>query len=103
MKKETKKPEMTVTKNEEAKNEKLTYEQLEQVANNLNNQCRNLHQRCLQAENALASFNEVALLLDVLEKDSFFSDAFVERCSATIEKIISSALDATEKSSEEEK
>lgn len=75
---------------------KLTYEALEQLAVNLREQCKNLNQRCQIAENALNSFNEVGMLLSILEQGTYFKDAFVERCSSTIEKIINSALDATE-------
>lgn len=98
---EKKAKKVTITPKTDDETQKLTYEQLEQVANNLNVQCKQLYQRCQAAEQTLASFNEVGMLLDVLGKSTFFTESFIERCSQTIEKIISAALDEAEKGSEE--
>jgi hypothetical protein len=83
--------------------QKLSYEQLEQVAGNLNQQCKQMqsHIRSLQA--AIAEFNEIGMLLDILGKSEHFHDEFVTRCSDKIEELVSKALDASEKQDEETK
>ena len=48
--------------------EKLSYEQLEQIAGNLNQQCRQMQEHIRNLQNAIAEFNEIGMLLDVLEK-----------------------------------
>ena len=81
--------------------EKLTYEQLEQVANNLNNRCNLLYQQLQQSQKALGEVNEIGMLLDVLGKSEHFEQAFVERCASKIQELISKAMYASEKRQEE--
>ena len=80
--------------------EKLSYEQLEQIAGNLNQQCRQMQEHIRNLQNAIAEFNEIGMLLDVLEKSEHFSEKFVLRCSNKIEELITKAMDASEKQEE---
>ena len=83
--------------------EKLSYEQLEQIAGNLNQQCRQMQQIINNQQQAIAEFNEIGMLLDVLGKSENFSEKFVTRCSNKIEELITKAMDASEKQAEETK
>ena len=80
---------------------KLTYEQLEQVAGNLNAQCQQLHSQLKSAQNTIAQVNEIGMLLDILGKSEHFTEKFVNRCSAKIEEMITKVLDASERQEEE--
>lgn len=80
--------------------EKLSYEQLEQIANNLNQQCRQMQEHIRSLQNVIAEFNEISMLLDILGKSEHFNEAFVIRCSSKIEELIIKALDASEKQEE---
>jgi ABC-type transporter Mla subunit MlaD len=77
--------------------EKLSYEQLEQIANSLNQQCRQMQEHIRNLQNVIAEFNEIGMLLDVLDKSEHFSESFVTRCSNKIEELITKAMDASEK------
>lgn len=77
--------------------EKMSYEQLEQLAFQLNNTCKQMHQKLAEAERAINEVNEISILLDVLKRGENFSKEFVTRCAAKIEKIVGEALDAEEK------
>lgn len=81
--------------------EKLSYEQLEQIAGNLNQQCRQMQEHIRNLQNALAEFNEIGMLLDILGKSEHFNEKFITRCSSKIEEIISKAMDASEKKEED--
>lgn len=76
---------------------KLNYEQLEQVAGSLNQRCNMLYQQLQQAQNTIAEFNEIGMLLDVLKQAEQFSSQFVERCASKIEELITKAMDESEK------
>lgn len=80
-----------------SKSEKLSYEQLEQVAGNLNKQCQQLFQQLKEAQRVISEFNEIGLLLDILDKSEHFGEAFVERCSKKIEEVVTTAFDNSEK------
>jgi hypothetical protein len=80
----------------EGKQEKLTYEQLEQIAGNLQQQCQQLYSQLKDAQNTIAEFNEIGLLLDILAKSEHFSEDFIYRCSKKVEDIITRALDAAD-------
>lgn len=82
--------------------EKIPYEQLEQIAGQLNQQCRVLQQQLVQAQNTIAEFNEIGMLLGVLGKSEHFSSQFVERCSSKIEELITRAFDESEEHQEHE-
>lgn len=92
-----------VVKTEETakKDEKLTYEQLEQVASNLNDKCRQLYKQLQDAQAVIAEFNEIGMLLAILDKSENFEIPFVERCAKKVQDIITKALDASEKQEEE--
>ena len=77
--------------------EKLSYEQLEQIAGNLSQQCRQMQQVINNQQQAIAEFNEIGMLLDVLGKSEHFNEKFVTRCSNKIEELITKAMDASEK------
>lgn len=83
--------------------EKLSYEQLEQIAGNLNQQCRQMQEHIRNLQNAIAEFNEIGMLLDVLGKSEHFNEKFITRCSNKIEELITKAMDASEKQEEEKK
>ena len=80
---------------------KLTYEQLEQVAGNLNAQCQQLHSQLRSAQNTIAQVNEIGMLLDILGRSEHFTEKFVTRCSAKIEELVTKVLDASDKQEEE--
>ena len=85
------------------KNEKLSYEQLEQVANNLNRQCQQFYSQLQEANRIISGFNEIDMLLSILSKSEHFNEEFVNRCSAKIEEIVTEALDNGEKQAEDSK
>ncbi len=83
--------------------EKLSYEQLEQIAGNLNQQCRQMQQVINNQQKAIAEFNEIGMLLDVLGKSEHFSEKFATRCANKIEELITKAMDASVKQDKEKK
>lgn len=80
---------------------KLSYEELEQVANNLNKQCQQFYQQLQEANHVISEFNEIEMLLSILDKSEHFSEGFVTRCSGKVEEIITRALDNAEKAEKE--
>ena len=84
-------------------NEKLSYEQLEQLANNLNRQCQQFYSQLQEANKIISEFNEVGMLLSILEKSEHFNEDFVTRCANKVEEIITKALDSAEKQDEKTK
>ena len=83
--------------------QKLSYEQLEKVANDLNNNCNMLYRQLQQAQNTIAEFNEIGMLLDVIKQAEQFSPEFIDRCAKKIEELITKALDESEKQQEQNK
>lgn len=85
-------------KTEEVKEpKKLTYEQLEQVAGNLNKQCQELWNQLQETKRVISEFNEIGMLLEILDKSEHFDEDFVSRCSKKVEEIVSKAFDEQEK------
>jgi hypothetical protein len=84
-------------------NEKLSYEQLEQLVNNLNRQCQQFYSQLQEANKIISEFNEVGMLLSILEKSEHFNEDFVTRCANKVEEIITKALDSAEKQDEKTK
>ena len=82
---------------------KLTYEQLEQIAGSLNQQCKQMQEHIRNLQQAIAEFNEINMLLDILGRSEHFSEKFCNRCSRKIEDLINRAMDASEKTNEESK
>ena len=79
---------------------KLSYEELEQIAGNLNQQCRQMQQVINNQRQIISEFNEIGMLLEVLAKSEHFNEGFVNRCSNKIEELITKAMDASEKQDE---
>ena len=77
--------------------QKLTYEQLEQVAQNLNQQCQELYKRLKEADKLINSFNDIGLLLSIIKQSEYFSEDFIGRCSSKVETLVTNMLDAAEK------
>lgn len=77
---------MEETKKQEAmNNSKPSYEQLEQIA-------QVLQQKYLQAENNIRAINMTSIRLDylfkVLDKAQYFSEEFINKCAKEIEDIV---------------
>lgn len=75
---------------------KLSYEELENAAAYLNEECRKQKAQLIEARTIINGFNEVGLLLNILSKDTFFNESFVTRCANKIESIVNTALDREE-------
>ena len=91
-----------VKMDEGKQNQKLSYEQLEKVANDLNNNCNMLYRQLQQAQNTIAEFNEIGMLLDVIKQAEQFNSEFIDRCANKIEELITKALDESEKQQEKQ-
>ena len=74
-----------VTKDERP--EKLSYEQLENVAHQLSEQTKQLYMK-LQAANMSNMFKRLDYLFKVVENGHMFKQDFLEKCIAEIEEII---------------
>ena len=73
--------------------EKLTYEQLENVARDLNMQNRQLQAQLENAGRVISEFNDLGMLLNIVKQGECFSPEFIVRCTDRIEKLVNSALD----------
>lgn len=102
MEKKSKTISMTNETNEKA-TEKLSYEQLEQIAGNLNMQCRQLQNSLREAQQVISGFNVVELLLSIIEKGEYFESSFIDRCVGRIQSGVTTLLDNADKNEEEEK
>ena len=67
--------------------EKLSYEQLEQVAHQLSEQARQLYSQ-LQQSNMTNMFKRLDYLFKVVENGHMFKQNFLEKCIAEIEEIM---------------
>lgn len=85
---------------EPKKEEKLTYEQLEQVAQSLNQRCQQMYEKLQEANQLISNFNDIGLLLSILNQSSYFNDTFIERCAGKIEEIVTKMLDSVEQKAE---
>ena len=97
MEKKSKEVKMKKADPESQEGQKLTYEQLEKVAVDLQNQRNQYYSQLQKAQSVIAEFNEIGMLLEILAKSEHFSEAFVSRCSEKIEEIVTKALDNAEK------
>ena len=102
MEKKSKTISMTGKPNENA-TEKLSYEQLEQVAGNLNMQCKQLQNSLHEAQQIISGFNVVELLLSIIEKGEYFESSFIDRCVSKIQSGVTTLLDNADKNEEEKK
>ena len=71
---------------------KLTYEQLEEVAGNLNQQCSQLYAKLKDAQEIIANFNMVGMLLDIMDKAEYFNEDFVSMCTEKIQTAVTEML-----------
>lgn len=69
------------------KPEKMTYEQLENVAHQLSEQARQLYAR-LQEADMTNVFRRLDYLFKVIENQQVFPEAFVEQCVTEITELI---------------
>lgn len=75
------------SKTADAEKKKLTYEQLEQVANQLAQRLRQTEERLHEASNQ-NGFRVLDYLFAVVHDDNKFSSEFAKRCADEIEKVI---------------
>ena len=83
--------------------DKLSYEQLEQVARDLNMQCRQLQAQLNNAQRIINDFNDLGMLLSIVKQGENFSSDFIIRCTDRIEKLVTEALDNYDKMEKEAK
>lgn len=81
--------------------QKLTYEQLENVANNLNNQCKQLYSQLQEAKSIISDFNDVGMLLSIIREGENFESAFIDRCTKKVQDIVTKMLNDAEEDGEE--
>ena len=80
--------------------EKMSYEQLENVAHQLSEQAKQLYMK-LQAANMSNMFKRLDYLFKVVENGHMFKQDFLEKCIAEIEEIMT-VPEETEKDNKEE-
>ena len=79
--------EMQPTTKETERPEKMSYEQLEQVAHQLSEQARQLYSQ-LQQSNMTNMFKRLDYLFKVVENGHMFKQDFLEKCIAEIEELM---------------
>ena len=67
--------------------EKMTYEQLENIAHQLSDQAKQLYAK-LQDSNMENTFRRLDYLFKVIAHSNQFNDEFVKKCSKEIESVI---------------
>ena len=83
----TKIVEMQPATKETEKPEKMSYEQLENIAHQLSEQARKLYSQ-LQQSNMTNMFKRLDYLFKVVENGHMFKQDFLEKCIAEIEEIM---------------
>mgnify|MGYP007012554701 CR=1 FL=1 len=101
MEKKSKTISMTSKTNENA-TEKLSYEQLEQIAGNLNMQCKQLQNNLHEAQQIISGFNTLEMLLAIIEKGEYFESSFIDKCVEKIQKGVTTMLENADKNEESE-
>ena len=81
--------------------EKLSYEQLENVAHQLSEQAKQLYMK-LQAADMSNMFKRLDYLFKVVENGHMFKQDFLEKCIAEIEEIMTVPEEAEEDDKEKE-
>lgn len=81
--------------------EKLSYEQLENVAHQLSEQAKQLYMK-LQAANMSNMFKRLDYLFKVVENGHMFKQDFLEKCITEIEELMTVPEEAEEDNKEEE-
>ena len=74
---------------------KLSYEQLEEVANNLHKQCTALYEE-LQKVSMVNLFKRLDYLFKVVENSNAFSEEFASKCVEEIEMLMTTPTEKTE-------
>ena len=74
---------------------KLSYEQLEEVANNLHKQCATLYEQLTNA-NMLNLFKRLDYLFKVVENEHHFNAEFASKCISEIEELMTTPTEKTE-------
>lgn len=85
----------------EGRPEKMTYEQLENIAYQLSDQAKQLYAK-LQEANMENMFKRLDYLFKVLENNFSFSEEFVKKCASEIEALITVPEEELEDSPTEE-
>lgn len=93
--------EMQPTTKETERPEKMSYEQLEQIAHQLSEQVRQLYSQ-LQKSNMTNMFKRLDYLFKVVENGHMFKQDFLEKCIAEIEEIMTVPEETEEDNKEEE-
>ena len=81
--------------------EKMSYEQLENIAHQLSEQAKQLYMK-LQAANMSNMFKRLDYLFKVVENGHMFKQDFLEKCIAEIEEIMTVPEEAEEDDKEKE-
>ena len=81
--------------------EKMSYEQLENVAHQLSEQAKQLYMK-LQAANMSNMFKRLDYLFKVVENGHMFKQDFLEKCIAEIEEIMTVPEETEEDDKEKE-
>lgn len=81
------KTKMEIQSSNTVKTEKLSYEQLENVAHQLSEQNKQLYAR-LQEANMVNIFKRMEYLFKVIENGHAFSNEFVNKCVSEIEDLM---------------
>ena len=92
--------EMQPVTKETERPEKMSYEQLEQVAHQLSEQARQLYSQ-LQKSNMTNMFKRLDYLFKVVENGHIFKKDFLEKCIAEIEELMT-VPEVEEENKEEE-
>ena len=79
--------EMQPVTKETERPEKMSYEQLEQIAHQLSEQARKLYSQ-LQQSNMTNMFKRLDYLFKVVENGHMFKQDFLEKCIAEIEELM---------------
>lgn len=79
--------EMQPTTKETERPEKMSYEQLENIAHQLSNQAKQLYAK-LQEANMVNMFKRLDYLFKVVENAHAFNEEFVAKCVAEIEDLM---------------
>ena len=89
------------TTKETERPEKMSYEQLENIAHQLSEQAKQLYMK-LQAANMSNMFKRLDYLFKVVENGHMFKQDFLEKCIAEIEEIMTVPEETEEDNKEEE-
>ena len=93
--------EMQPVTKETERPEKMSYEQLEQIAHQLSEQARQLYSQ-LQKSNMTNMFKRLDYLFKVVENGHMFKQDFLEKCITEIEELMTVPEETEEDDKEEE-